>query len=332
MAGSLNIPAPGIARGNRPFSLLGLNARLPRPLSFVMAGGGAHGSVQWGALQAMAETDVRPDLLVGTSVGAMTAAVYAEDPVSAATRLGYIWNQLDVSHLVGDSWVALLTAATKRQRSLADSSAAREAIAQAVTARDFTQLRLPMAAVATDLATGEAVALDSGPLLDALMASSAIPGLMPPVTIADRMLVDGLASANLPASIAVDRGAKAVIVFDTGARADAAPARSPVKLVSRINAILNANQRRAQLAYAASRVPVILLPTPGDLSGALDFRSATSHAAETYQIVRQFLTDLSAQQDHHRLRPGLYARDDDPLATDLDLASRHVPIFRGGAE
>ena len=325
VAGTLAIPPPARSRGNRPFDVLKLKARLPRPLSFVLAGGGAHGSVQWGCLQAIYETDLRPDSLVGTSVGALTAAVVAEDPVAAPTRLGYIWNEIDLGNLVGDSWLAILAAATKRQSSLTDSSAALAAMSSSVAARDFGELQIPMTAVATDLASGEAVALDSGDLLAALMASSAIPGLMPPVTINGRRLVDGLASANLPAAVAVDRGAKAIIVFDTGSRPSTAVSASTVKMVTRVNAILNANQRRSQLAYAAARVPVILLPTPVELAAALDFRATASAAAHAYELARDFLFDLHESYPHLRLRRGLYARADDPLIAEQDLAEHcHV--------
>lgn len=330
VAGSLQIPTPAPPRGNRPFDVLKIRSRLPRPLSFVLAGGGAHGSVQWGCLQAIYETDLRPDTLIGTSVGALTAAVIAEDPVAAPTRLGYIWNEIDLGNLVGDSWLAILAAATKRQSSLTDSSAALAAMSSSVAARNFDQLRIPMTAVATDLATGDAVPLDSGELLPALMASSAIPGLMPPVTINDRRLVDGLASANLPAALAVDRGAKALIVFDTGSRPSTAPSTSTVRVVTRVNSILNANQRRGQLAYAAAKVPVILLPTPTELAAALDFRATATAAAHAYELARDFLFDLHESYPHLRLRPGLYARCDDPLIAEQDLSEHcHLVPRRG---
>ncbi len=321
MPAEIHVPRPVVPTGSRPREPMSLIHRLPRPICYVMAGGGAHGCVQWGLLQALAETDIAPDSLVGTSAGSLTCSILGEDPLSALSRLSYVWSQLDLEVLVGDSWLAMLTAATKRSRSLAENSSEKETLEQILVARDFSELRVPTAAVATDLATGKATALDSGELIPALLASSAIPGMLPPVTIRGRQYVDGLASANLPARIAVERGAKSIIIFDTGSRAPTPISTSPTKVVARVNSILNSAQRRAQLAYASSRVPVLALPTPQNLGAALDFRGTMSAASTAYEMGRQFLFDLSRETSRAKLRPGLYARgaryDADPELSPL---------------
>jgi NTE family protein len=84
------------------------------------------------------------------------------------------------------------------RESLAENTAEEATLKSILVARDFSELKIPTAAVATDLATGKATAFDSGPLIPALLASSAIPGMLPPVTINGRRYIDGLASANLP--------------------------------------------------------------------------------------------------------------------------------------
>ncbi len=83
-----------------------------------------------------------------------------------------------------------------------------------------------------EIATGKATALDSGDLIPALLASSAIPGILPPVTIGGRQYIDGLASANLPARLAVERGAGSIVVLDTGSRKQGPVSKSPTKVVS----------------------------------------------------------------------------------------------------
>lgn len=292
-----------------------------------MAGGGAHGSVQWGCLQALAETDIAPDQLIGTSAGSLTSAIYGEDPLSALSRLAYVWSQLDLNAVLGSSRLSMLTAATKLSASLADNGTERETLEHIYRARSFDDLQLPTAVVATDLATGQATAFTEGDLITALMASTAIPGLLPPVEINGRLYIDGLASANLPARLAVEGGAGTVIVLDTGGREPVDVGGSPIRMVGRVNSILNARQRTTQLTYAATRVPTIVLPTPQDLGAALDFRETMSAASRTYELSRRFLFDLANQASGHRgtLPPGLYTRAGD-LADDPDLGPLLQPV------
>jgi NTE family protein len=281
--------------------------RLPRPIHYAMAGGGSHGAVQWGLLQALSETDVAPDQIIGSSAGALSGVVFAEDPPSGLNRLAYVWAQLDTKYVIGENWITRL--ANARQIALVDNTTERSTLESLLTARRFDELALPFATVATDLATGLSTVLDSGELIPALLASSAIPGLLPPVTIDDRLLVDGLASANLPAVPAVQRGAGAVIVLDTGGRDLGEPSTSTRKVITRLSASLGQAQRRDQLRDAAAHVPVLLLPTPGDLGGTLDFRQTMQSAAGAYTMARAFLRDL-ATAGTGLLAPGLYARAD----------------------
>lgn len=300
------VPPPrALPREQRAFRLEVAHL-LPGPVHYVLGGGGAHGSVQWGLLQALSETDLTPDALIGTSAGALTAAIFAEDPLAAVNRLAYVWNQLDLQVLMGDGWLRLLRSATSRGEAIADNKAEQNALESILTTRDFGELTLPCAAVATDLATGLARAFDSGPLIPALLASSAIPAVLPPVLIDGRRYIDGLASANLPAQLAVARGARSIVVLDTGSRTSTEPVVSTPKVIARVSAILNAAQRRTQLSAAARHVPVLLLPTPQDLGASLDFSGAEDAAAEAYELGRVFLSGLTARYSS-RLSKGLYA-------------------------
>lgn len=297
---------------------LPLSPLLPRPVHYVMAGGGSRGSVQWGLLQALSETDVRPHAIIGTSAGALSGVVLAEDPLSGMNRLSYVWAQLDSRFVVGESWWGSLSKA--RHIALAENTAVRETLESVVAARDFADLALPFAAVATDLASGSPAVIDSGPLIPALLASSAIPGLLPPVEVQGRLLVDGLASANLPAIQAVQRGAGSVVVLDTGGRHPGETSMAARRVISRLAVALSASQRRDQLCDAAAEIPVVLLPTPGNLGSTLDFSDTMSAASDAYAMARDFLADLV--QRHDDLLPaGLYARSD---TRGIDAAVREV--------
>lgn len=310
---ALSVPQARPAR-RRSQGLLPIARLLPKKVAYVLAGGGAHGSVQWGSLQAVSETDLSPSDIVGTSAGALTGVIIAEDPLSAVNRLAYVWNQLQLTTVIGDSWLSMIRSAARGASSLAEAQGEREALHTILQARTFAELDLPFAAVATDLATGMAHSFTEGDLIEPLMASSAIPGILPPVTVNGRVYVDGLVSANLPATLAVERGAEALVVFDTGSRPLPELSTSPTKVVARVSSLLSKAQRRQQLLAAATDVPVLLLPTPRDLGRSLDFSGTNQAAANAYEYGRQFLADLARKR--RPLAPGLYGR-----AADLEFAA-----------
>ena len=275
---SLHIP-PARPPDVRCLGLLRLARRLPKPIHFALAGGGSHGAVQWGSLQAIAETDIEPDALIGTSAGALTGAVIAEDPASGINRLAYVWGQLGSHNILGDGSLTRQLFSNALQSALISHEAELKTFEDIYSARTFAELELPFGAVATDLSTGRATVFDQGELIPALSASSAIPGVLPPVEINGRLYCDGLASANVPASLAVARGAGCVIVLPTGARDLGTVSKSPTKMPSQVAAILNENQRDWQLGEAAQHVPVLVLPTPSDLGSTMDFTESMTAAA-----------------------------------------------------
>jgi NTE family protein len=297
---------------------------LPKPVYYVLAGGGAHGAVQWGALQALAQTDLTPDFIMGTSAGALSGSIYAEDPQSGVARLAYVWAQMDMSYLVGEKWWTKGITQV-RSHGLVSNTIEEATLDSILHTKNIEELSVPFAAVATDLASGRPHVFDQGPLIPALLASSAIPGVLPPVTIDGRAFCDGLASANLPAVPAVERGAASIVVLDTGVRQATEVATTSARVLARVGGIMAASQRRRQLRDASALVPVLLLPTPSDLGGSLEFKDTMRSAAETYGGSRRFLTDL-VLQEKEPLAPGLYARPDDHgLSADLAPLLKAVP-------
>ena len=317
-----------------PGGRLPLAALLPKPCTWVLAGGGAHGAAQLGALQAMAETDVVADALLGTSAGALSGGIYAEDPVAGASRLSYVWANLGLADVVTDGWWGLLRPTSLTKPSLADSSGERASLESILVARSFDELQVPFGAVATDITSGEPAVLEHGELIPALLASSAIPGVLPPVHIGGRWYMDGLASANLPASLAYRRGAGSIVAFDTsppvaGAITDKAPAAALPQLVPMLNAVLSKQQRVSSLAGAAAHVPVIYLPTPAPLTGSLSFTTSLEMARQSYELASDFLADLYRRfgvGGVGELAAGLYARPDALAPAPPSILDVLVPV------
>lgn len=187
-----------------------------RRTAFVMAGGGSLGAVEVGMLRELIAWGLSPQFLVGASAGAINGAFFASEPNAAgAARLEGIWRGLkrqDVMPFNLKSVIALMM----RRDHLVDPDGLRRLLETHLPYRRIEEAALPIHIVASDLVTGEEVVLSSGSVVDAVLASAAIPGVFPPVRIGGRLLVDGGVANNTPISTALRMGAQRIIVLPTG--------------------------------------------------------------------------------------------------------------------
>jgi NTE family protein len=189
----------------------------PRKTAFVLSGGSSLGAIQVGMIQALMEAGVRPDFLIGTSVGAINAAWLAAQPdVAGAQKLAEIWSGLrrqDIFPL--NAWHGAL-GIFGRTNHLIPNSGIRAVLEQNLPFERLEDAGLPIHVVTTDLRTGRALVLSSGPAVPALLASTAIPGVFPPVRIGSRALVDGGVANHATIGAAIALGATRVIVLPIG--------------------------------------------------------------------------------------------------------------------
>lgn len=184
---------------------------------FVLSGGGNLGAVQVGMLLALADRGIVPDLLVGTSVGAINAAYLAAGPSPARIgALAEIWSRIRRRDVFPTSVRTMVDAARGRSHALVDPSALRALLGRELPFRRLEDAPWPVAVVATEVTTGREVALTRGDAVDAVMASAAIPAVFPPVTIDGHTLMDGGLVNNTPISVARRMGADLVYVLPTG--------------------------------------------------------------------------------------------------------------------
>lgn len=183
--------------------------------AFVLAGGGSLGAVQVGMLCALIEAGVKPDFVVGSSVGAINAAYFAGAPdLAGVSRLAEIWADLrraDIFPLSLSTLIGML----RRSGSIVDPSNLRRLLKTHLTFTQLEKAKLPLHVMTTDL-QGKSVRLSSGAAVDAVLASAAVPGIFPPVTIDDRQLMDGAVTANTPLRLAAELGAARIVVLPTG--------------------------------------------------------------------------------------------------------------------
>ncbi len=176
--------------------------------AFVLAGGGSLGSVQVGMLRALVLHGISPDLVVGASVGSINGAFFAGRPDAVGVqRLEEIWRGIRRRDVFPLAPLASLFGFFSRPDHLVSPRALRRLIERNFPYDRLESTPLPAHVIATDLLTGDEVRLSSGPAVEALLASAAIPAIFPPVRIGKLHLVDGGVANNTPISAAVELGA-----------------------------------------------------------------------------------------------------------------------------
>lgn len=245
----------------------------------VLSGGGSLGAVQVGMLLALADRQVAPELLVGSSVGALNAAFLAGHPGSAGVRdLARIWIKLRRNDIFPTDVRRLARAAAGRASGLADPEPLRALVQRNLTYLRLEDARRRVAVVATDVLAGEEVVYEEGPAVDAVMASAALPAAFPPVQIGHRLLMDGGVVNNTPISVARRLGADAIYVLPTGyaCALDEAP-RSPLGMA--LHAVTLAIQQRliADVTSLQDSIDLRVAPPLCPLTvSPIDFRHTAS--------------------------------------------------------
>ncbi|MDT4997360.1 MAG: hypothetical protein QOD45_1428 [Pseudonocardiales bacterium] len=183
-------------------------------VGFVLQGGGSLTAAQVGMLRALTEAGIRPDLLVGSSAGAINAVAFAAEPnISELARLEAMWMGLHRRHVAPMSLRTLLAALTGRGDGLFPDAGLRRQLEASLPVHDLSETSIPVHVVATDLESGSAVVLSTGDAVTALLASSAFPGLYPPVRLGGRHLIDGGVAADVPVLQAEALGASVITSF-----------------------------------------------------------------------------------------------------------------------
>ena len=241
----------------------GVAEQLPRPVAFVLGGGASLGALQVGMLQALDEVGLRPDLVVATSVGALNGAVLAEGPDTAVRVLHEVWSELERRDVLPRALLGLVRRRTQSANSLLGTEGIEHVAEKVLRAETFEELVVPLAAVTLDLDSGMQRVLDSGPLVPALLASAAVPGLFPPVTVDGHVLVDGGAVANVPVREALRRGARSMVVLDCTVSGPPGRYRSVADVLTRVATVQLRVQLEAALSAVTPVVPVVVLDAPG---------------------------------------------------------------------
>jgi NTE family protein len=275
-------------------------------VAFVLAGGASLGAIQVGMLRALYERGIAPDVIVGTSAGALNGAFIASRPQTVATAdaLAQIWRDLRRGQVFPLNPLTGLLGFLGARDHLVPDSGLRRLIARHVQCEQLEELAVPLHVVAVDAITGEELRLSHGSLLDAVLASAAIPAVLPPVPWKDRTLMDGGVANNTPISHAVELGARRIYVLPTG-YACALEEPPGGALAVALHAISLLTQRRLieDIERHRSDTRLIVLPPPCPLRiQPIDFGHADELIARALHGAREFLDGVPAPAPRRRLR------------------------------
>jgi NTE family protein len=243
-----------------------LSSRKQDKVAIVLSGGGPLGALQVGALKAMFEQGIRADLVVGTSVGSMNAAYLAFNPTPEGVRdMEQHWRDFTEDDLFpGGRFRAPWARMFVRGNRLFESSGLKAVISRHLGAETLIeQAQIPLAIIATDLETGAEKEFTSGPLVPALLASAAMPGVYPPVEIEDRLYTDGGVANNVPIAPAVHMGATTLYVLNSTSHTNQRrPLIRPMDYFFHAFTLARAQRLTIDMRLYAEKVNLVMIPTP----------------------------------------------------------------------
>ncbi|UVJ45601.1 patatin-like phospholipase family protein [Pseudomonas sp. LS1212] len=285
-----------------------------RKTAFVLAGGGSLGAVQVGMLKALNKEQIKPDFIVGASVGAINAAYYAASPDEAGiARLEQIWMSLRRTDIFPFSTLGTVLCLLGRRDHFALPRQLRALIASQLPYRRLEEAALPCHVVATDVLDGTEVILSSGEIEEALLASAAIPAVFPGVTIAGRSLIDGCVSSNTPISAAVSLGATRLVIIPTGSPCVLqAPPRGALAIVMHSLNLMAMRQLLADVDRFSGRCELIVVPPLCPLAvNTYDFSQTGELIRRAEEATLHWLEGgLQNTDPHHTLAPHHHREDD----------------------
>lgn len=279
-----------------------MHTTAPAKTAFVLTGGGSLGAVQVGMLKALHGAGIVPDLVVGASVGAINAAYFAGAPdAEGIAGLERLWSGVRRQDVFPFTYLRALRCLLGRSDHLAVPSSLRTLIEAELPYKQLENAALPCHVVATDALDGTEVTLSRGDAVEALLASAAVPAVFPPVTIAERPLIDGGIAIRTPIAVAIELGATRVVVLPTGTScALESPPRGALAIAMHALNLLTMRQLLADIDRYATRGTLVVVPPLCPLGiHAYDFTQCRQLIERADTATQHWLRQGGPERDPH---------------------------------
>jgi NTE family protein len=267
--------------------------------AFVLSGGASLGAVQAGMLRALYERGVAPDLIVGTSVGALNGAFIASRPATTDTaqQLADVWRGISRWNVFPLNPLTGFFGFFGARDHLVSDGGLRKLVAENLELSLLEESPVPLYVIATDLLSGRDLRLSSGDALDAIIASAAIPGVFPAVEREGRLLIDGGVANNAPIADAIELGAERIYVLPTGNACDLPePPKGAVAMLLHAMSLLVMGRLLVEVEMLRDRAELIVLPPPCPLTIApIDFSRADELIRRGYEDSRDYLETVAGE-------------------------------------
>lgn len=269
------------------FSIFSKQRSMPK-VALVLGGGAARGFAHVGVIRVLEQEKVPIDMIVGTSVGSLIGAIYAFDVNSFELE----WSAFTLEREnVFDYDLRTVFSGMGAAR----GETLEEFVQAKVPIRNIEDLKIPFAAVATDLQQGTRVVLDRGPVARAVRASCSIPGVFQPVEYEGTLLVDGGVVDNLPVTVARERGADVVIAVDIGVAVENRDISNLIEVITQsINIMAAENVRRGK-----RDADVVISPAVGSV-GMMDFGQKKVCMQAGIEAARKALPEIREKNEAWR--------------------------------
>jgi NTE family protein len=288
----------------------------PPTTAFVLSGGASLGAVQAGMLRALYERGVAPDLIVGTSVGALNAAFIASRPATPATadELAQIWRGVSRGNVFPLNPLTGFFGFFGARDHLVSDRGLRRLVAENLELDKIEESPIPLHVITTDLLSGRELRLSHGNALEAVIASAAIPGVFPAVEREGRLLIDGGVANNTPIIDAIELGAERIYVLPTGNACDLPePPRGAVAMLLHAMSLLVMRRLLVEVEMPSDQAELIVLPPPCPLTIApIDFSHADELTRRGYEDSCEYLDAVTAGQAPVPLPMSLHAHRNPP--------------------
>ena len=270
--------------------------------AFVLGGGGVLGAVEVGMLRALLERDITPDLVLGTSVGALNGALVAREPgIAVVEQLTALWRRAgepSSPQVYGDKALRTVRRAMSTKTHLWSSEPLRQALDDELGDLTFEDLPIRFQVCAASIERASEHWFTSGRVVDAVVASAAVPGLLPPAEVDDEHYLDGGIVNSIPLGRAVQLGATRVFVLQVGRidRPLAVP-RWPWEVARVSFEIARRHRFNRELSELPPGVEAHVLPARGtsskddSLLGSRDFSGVQQRIDETYAACVSYLDE-----------------------------------------